>query len=192
MKPSLMAPKPEDHPRIRGEHPLAPQLRDVGPGSSPHTRGARADRLDGDGFRRIIPAYAGSTTSTPASPTPAPDHPRIRGEHAASLSFRRLAAGSAPHPRGARFLIRRQPATRRIIPAYAGSTRSWISQSRPGADHPRIRGEHVHIEAPRCPQMGSSPHTRGARHPPTRPSAGRGIIPAYAGSTPFCAGPSLR
>ena len=30
-------------------------------GSSPHTRGARADRLDRHRFGWIIPAYAGST-----------------------------------------------------------------------------------------------------------------------------------
>ena len=32
--------------------------------------------------------------------------------------------------------------------------------------------------------MGSSPHTRGARRRPARPSNPAGIIPAYAGSTP--------
>ena len=50
-------------------------------------------------------------------------------------------------------------------------------------DHPRIRGEHRRRPVADLPRGGSSPHTRGARHPgevrPKRP----GIIPAYAGST---------
>ena len=51
-------------------------------------------------------------------------------------------------------------------------------------DHPRIRGEHH--RPPQCdsPPRGSSPHTRGARSLSPRASQHRGIIPAYAGSTP--------
>ena len=51
----------EDHPRIRGEHPIGP--------------------VAGDGGVRIIPAYAGSTFSFPVPGAFLPDHPRIRGEH---------------------------------------------------------------------------------------------------------------
>ena len=55
--------KTADHPRIRGEHcwlmvPLSTHF-----GSSPHTRGARAGRRLALELRRIIPAYAGSTSS---------------------------------------------------------------------------------------------------------------------------------
>ena len=91
------------------------------------------------------------------------DHPRIRGEH----SRRR----------------RRHANRRRIIPAYAGSTCATRSSTRSRRDHPRIRGEHrgLRVDCPRF--VGSSPHTRGAlRRPQSRPR-GRGIIPAYAGST---------
>ena len=70
-----------DHPRIRGEH-----FREVGTlifdeGSSPHTRGARNGGGPLDGSYRIIPAYAGSTSASRPPRRPAPDHPRIRGEH---------------------------------------------------------------------------------------------------------------
>ena len=154
-----------DHPRIRGEHPGELHL---------------AVRADG-----IIPAYAGSTTSSPsrlstsrgssphtrgALPSASRhrarrrDHPRIRGEH-------RLRVGLRPGAIG-------------IIPAYAGST--WCDSS------------------PTWPSRGSSPHTRGAlsrtrRCPARRPDHPRirgehpcgqralareqRIIPAYAGST---------
>ena len=74
-------PRGRDHPRIRGEH-----FREVGTlifdeGSSPHTRGARNGGGPLDGSYRIIPAYAGSTSASRPPRRPAPDHPRIRGEH---------------------------------------------------------------------------------------------------------------
>ena len=50
-----------DHPRIRGEH-LARDVQVADePGSSPHTRGARASYRRWRSWPRIIPAYAGST-----------------------------------------------------------------------------------------------------------------------------------
>ena len=112
-----------DHPRIRGEHDDRFQALEVLAGSSPHTRGApaasstgastsrdhpriRGEHNDsgvlGDSVQGIIPAYAGSTSSsisaTAASKGSSPhtrgarahhkvnhhsprDHPRIRGEH---------------------------------------------------------------------------------------------------------------
>ncbi len=134
-------------------------------GSSPHTRGAPFDGL--------CPLQDGR------------DHPRIRGEHARSIS---AVNGRV-----------------RIIPAYAGSTANGrvraaeargssphtrgarLGEPRRGRDaedHPRIRGEHVwqHRRALLCNGIipayagsttplgatskwssGSSPHTRGAR-----------------------------
>ena len=92
------------------------------------------------------------------------DHPRVRGEHLRRESFELDGEG--------------------IIPAYAGSTRGVFHQRRrregssprtrgarspswtaaePRPDHPRVRGEH---KAPRQWRL-----------------RGRGIIPAYAGST---------
>ena len=114
-------------------------------GSSPHTRGAL-----------LTPSLSARS---------AQDHPRIRGEHSASVG------------RGCSIL--------RIIPAYAGSTgdRMQARGPHPGSsphtrgarsscrrprlplrDHPRIRGEHV---------VSQAPNLYGGR-----------IIPAYAGSTP--------
>ena len=51
----------------------------------------------------------------------------------------------------------------RIIPAYAGSTRVEVDLA--------------------LGEIGSSPHTRGARPGGRSLLLGRGIIPAYAGST---------
>ena len=72
-----------------------------------------------------------------------------------------------------------------IIPAYAGSTASWPETATRSPDHPRIRGEH-RCDISLWPMVsGSSPHTRGAPLAPSRLLVGRGIIPAYAGSTRF-------
>ena len=71
--------------------------------------------------------------------------------------------GSSPHTRGARGIGVSGALDRRIIPAYAGSTKISPAVRSDGADHPRIRGEH--------------PCGAGDRRIDSR------IIPAYAGST---------
>ena len=163
--PSRRTRKSRDHPRVCGEH--------------------RVLVLRKRPRRGIIPAYAGSTStsrpsmslvtgssprmrgalaSVPASNPCHWDHPRVCGEHA------RLPGG--PH------------GVEGIIPAYAGSTQSLCESStvivgssprmrgapRPGVklwtrnwDHPRVCGEHK-------PKLSC-------------PLLKLGIIPAYAGST---------
>ena len=152
-------------------------------GSSPHTRGARADSgslLLGGG---IIPAYAGSTRPDGCRRAGAADHPRIRGEHVISTIVRSPTTGSSPHTRGAPFPPRGSSWIWRIIPAYAGSTRLGSSRRRWRGDHPRIRGEHSSRKMTQASRAGSSPHTRGAPDSRTQASQAGGIIPAYAGST---------
>ena len=111
-----------DHPRIRGEHGNLEVVVYPVQGSSPHTRGARGVGSVVAARRRIIPAYAGSTTRAPSLPSSETDHPRIRGEHVVTEDDAGVESGSSPHTRGAPNppqLHRRHP---RIIPAYAGST----------------------------------------------------------------------
>ena len=52
-----------DHPRIRGEHVTQRGNFVLSSGSSPHTRGARPRPVGRRRRARIIPAYAGSTTT---------------------------------------------------------------------------------------------------------------------------------
>ena len=110
----------------------------------------------------IIPAYAGSTSCTRGAGCSSADHPRIRGEHVFAYPTSIQDGGSSPHTRGAPEEGSSCRGRTRIIPAYAGSTRSTGAGRLAGADHPRIRGEHlmgaVHAQA----KSGSSPHTRGA------------------------------
>ena len=152
-----------DHPRIRGEHLLA--------------EGGRYFR----GW--IIPAYAGSTSPRKTAPRGRGDHPRIRGEHPGVLRVAHFRSGSSPHTRGARGLRVQVPAARRIIPAYAGSTKIIIVEDLFSQDHPRIRGEHRHNSWTNPLARGSSPHTRGALWIETENYESVRIIPAYAGST---------
>ena len=111
-----------DHPRIRGEHTYMPEAGFPVVGSSPHTRGARAPRCQGPSLPRIIPAYAGSTSSELASSATMRDHPRIRGEHDKLETVDPIAMGSSPHTRGALETLNLTEDVVGIIPAYAGST----------------------------------------------------------------------
>ena len=137
-----------------------------------------------------IPAYAGSTSPAPAGQGPAPDHPRIRGEHRSTAGTTASRRGSSPHTRGALGILLAIFIQLGIIPAYAGSTQAPARIPHLVQDHPRIRGEHVPAVLPCCCGAGSSPHTRGARRRRRTTGISQRIIPAYAGSTPACPSPS--
>ena len=172
-----------DHPRIRGEHVESGPSRFFPAGSSPHTRGARPSTGRRASPSGIIPAYAGSTIWSPALTCWPTDHPRIRGEHRPGPGKFHLSGGSSPHTRGAPTYANPTGSPPRIIPAYAGSTRSGTRRLISRPDHPRIRGEHTYANMEQESILGSSPHTRGA-HPAALPGDQSGrIIPAYAGST---------
>ena len=172
-----------DHPRIRGEHVNGMCGFHSVSGSSPHTRGAQQSLQASRYRRRIIPAYAGSTSTAWTSLGPLGDHPRIRGEHDHSRFPLFPRVGSSPHTRGARRPARHPDPRRGIIPAYAGSTASSSGVSAIHVHHPRIRGEHRPCRIAGGGEGGSSPHTRGAQERGQPVSACAGIIPAYAGST---------
>ncbi len=70
-----------DHPRLRGEHELAPSDRVGHCGSSPPTRGALSVCPSRTVASGIIPAYAGSTSTSTSGSHRQTDHPRLRGEH---------------------------------------------------------------------------------------------------------------
>ena len=111
-----------DHPRVCGEHVLlAVKSGDV-TGSSPRMRGAHGTAIDGGYATGIIPAYAGSTIRMMASHSSAEDHPRVCGEHYIPESKGRPRVGSSPRMRGALMTCYGRWPSRRIIPAYAGST----------------------------------------------------------------------
>ena len=136
-------------------------------------------------MRRIIPAYAGSTSGkSTAHPSPA-DHPRIRGEHLRDTPTEDVNTGSSPHTRGAPDRGEARQSRNGIIPAYAGSTVASGSRSQPRADHPRIRGEHWLSAPSSARSAGSSPHTRGALlEIPAIPRIAAVIIPVFLYPSP--------
>ncbi len=157
-----------DHPRLRGEHTVSDRIVSTWVGSSPPTRGARAERVRRCPAGGIIPAYAGSTRPAFRADSIWSDHPRLRGEHERKASNPTGMSGSSPPTRGAREERPVDDEVDGIIPAYAGSTRAASV-------------------APRALD-GSSPPTRGALDGRRHGLGHRGIIPAYAGSTPKAGG----
>ena len=71
-------------------------------------------------------------------------------------------SGSSPHTRGALVQADHDLIAERIIPAYAGSTKTLDYGICHIGDHPRIRGEHKDAYRAIARAAGSSPHTRGA------------------------------
>ena len=73
----------------------------------------------------------------------------------------------------------------RIIPAYAGNTITMATNPMTARDHPRLRGEHETAPQNAMVATGSSPLTRGTLSLVFGIGDDGGIIPAYAGNTPF-------
>ena len=126
-------------------------------------RGKRDRRCRGRRGRRLIPARAGKTDSTPTRCCTTTAHPRACGENLQSPLLCSCPQGSSPRVRG-KLRPRRRPHRRgRLIPARAGKTsytRQAISRQRA---HPRACGE-------------NADGNRGAE-------GGVGLIPARAGKT---------
>ena len=171
------------HPRSRGENvSISMRTRPAG-GSSPLTRG-KQDRGRGSVRRRgLIPAHAGKTVRSGTRRRRAGAHPRSRGENDRHCLHAPPDAGSSPLTRGKRWMGERLDGPRGLIPAHAGKTTgAGTARGRAGA-HPRSRGEnHFYLPRPKRPR-GSSPLTRGKRHPLRPCLCHGGLIPAHAGKT---------
>ena len=113
-----------DHPRGCGEHRVRGDERMRWLGSSPRMRGAPLPPMGSQICGRIIPADAGSTTSSYGISNLRKDHPRGCGEHDDIPARLSNGEGSSPRMRGAlsSFILPRPVLG--IIPADAGSTRT--------------------------------------------------------------------
>ena len=112
-----------------------------------------------------------------------PDHPRLRGEHAADRKVHIQWGGSPPPARGARPVRRLHRAEQRITPACAGSTPPSGSATGSPPDHPRLRGEHSRSARSPGVRCGSPPPARGAPSQAAGQLSRVRITPACAGST---------
>jgi len=170
------------HPRARGERPASSVYTLVPPGSSPRTRGtlSRVGRLAVTA--RFIPAHAGNAFLAPQSCPAGPVHPRARGERIGNLSWRAQGIGSSPRTRGTHGARRVLPRVGRFIPAHAGNARRQPRRRGARSVHPRARGERLPGATEIVANTGSSPRTRGTRHPDLHPGQVRRFIPAHAGN----------
>ena len=134
----------------------------------------------------IIPAYAGNTQSNTMRGASVWDHPRVCGEHSASVVSLRGAWGSSPRMRGTRLRYLLVEFVEGIIPAYAGNTMTLPATASHQWDHPRVCGEHSRSCSAKVPRGGSSPRMRGTRNRCAYGVGRHGIIPAYAGNTRCC------
>ena len=114
--------KTEDHPRMRGEHSTAVYVFFITRGSSPHARGALVSKIQASVAIGIIPACAGSISSSLSVRRSPRDHPRMRGEHGDFDFAPQYQWGSSPHVRGAHVVTVELGLVHGIIPACAGST----------------------------------------------------------------------
>ena len=135
-----------DHPRVCGEHASHAANASKPGGSSPRMRGALF-LLEVDAHKAgIIPAYAGSTMRSSVWCAAIQDHPRVCGEHRKQYEQLPDGRGSSPRMRGAPHDEQWRVGIRRIIPAYAGSTRPCRPHRARDGDHPRVCGEHAPLQ----------------------------------------------
>ncbi len=175
------------HPRACGERAGPPERRSGPAGSSPRVRGALVPGAHDHSLTGLIPARAGSTTTTRSTTSAHGAHPRACGERWIAALAAVLTQGSSPRVRGALHEPFPDPLRFGLIPARAGSAQ-WGSSSTPriGA-HPRACGERAGVLQRVAHPQGSSPRVWGA---PVRAGADADrvrLIPARAGSAAISA-----
>ncbi len=171
------------YPRIRGGNSWrGPTKRGLW-GLSPHTRGKQPVSWWADYVAGPIPAYAGETFSGTSGVSHERAYPRIRGGNLPVQAKRKSAQGLSPHTRGKHTSAVLTDYKDGPIPAYAGETPRFTSNSKNERAYPRIRGGNSVDRASRTSEKGLSPHTRGKLFKIARDFKGAGPIPAYAGET---------
>ena len=171
------------HPRSRGENTKKADRSKIHRGSSPLTRGKRANLLRILSQSRLIPAHAGKTPRLLVSVRVRSAHPRSRGENGGGDVNPYEGSGSSPLTRGKLQVPPDFLWNSRLIPAHAGKTTSTTNPGTIPAAHPRSRGENFTDLIPALAGVGSSPLTRGKPAGRAAGQAVAGLIPAHAGKT---------
>ena len=171
------------HPRACGEQasPAPPFSRRSG--SSPRVRGTVAVTSPRRASYRFIPARAGNSRPSTASPRPAPVHPRACGEQGLPAQGVPFIGGSSPRVRGTDVFVEVVGRRDRFIPARAGNSPAVnVSPDRPPV-HPRACGEQASGDSRIGPTNGSSPRVRGTGLVCLHAVDYRRFIPARAGNS---------
>ena len=163
-------------------------------GSSPLARGKQTSGQHTFVTRRIIPACAGETPSSPTTPTGRWDHPRLRGGNASTSRATAWTRGSSPLARGKHIGKSMCNLYAGIIPACAGETGRQHLVLGTCEDHPRLRGGNFDCISRFSMPAGSSPLARGKPGVRVGYTGDVRIIPACAGETqqPAAAPPPRR
>ena len=110
------------HPRVGGEHSSACRKRSGSTGSSPRGRGTPGVAGRRSREFRFIPAWAGNTSPALQAAGNRAVHPRVGGEHPASMLPEPTLYGSSPRGRGTPAAARCGRISERFIPEWAGNT----------------------------------------------------------------------
>ena len=198
-----LIPRPQEHPRARGENKVQVVRRHAERGTSPRTRGKQTPSRVRERQQRNIPAHAGKTLAQGAGMISVGEHPRARGENTAQCppalaekgtsprtrgkqlvgGERRNRGGTSPRTRGKPPICSRVNGLVRNIPAHAGKTAGLSFFSSSSAEHPRARGENHRMVWTVDDLLGTSPRTRGKQPPTPHTPSPTGNIPAHAGKT---------
>ena len=171
------------HPRVCGENSRAALYPAMRVGSSPRVRGKPRRQHHHLPPRRLIPACAGKTASSPRIARPRRAHPRVCGENIFKWHRRSRRTGSSPRVRGKREQVPWPVPREGLIPACAGKTLAPAVGPGPHEAHPRVCGENGRPPRITAPHTGSSPRVRGKHRGRPRHRGQGGLIPACAGKT---------
>ena len=152
-------------------------------GSSPRGRGKLHAVPMSIPPARLIPAWAGKTSQCDTQHILTAAHPRVGGENAQATPRATTPSGSSPRGRGKLSQWPRSSGPQRLIPAWAGKTRTAGGQPCPSRAHPRVGGENQFTRCQLDKPRGSSPRGRGKPTWQTAPSGASRLIPAWAGKT---------
>ncbi len=153
------------HPRVGGENRSRALRRTHSRGSSPRGRGKQFHDLRHTGLTRLIPAWAGKTPASAPPMTAQGAHPRVGGENTPPAGALVCVTGSSPRGRGKRRDRHGGAGQRRLIPAWAGKTRTLRQAPPLRQAHPRVGGENRRERQTRSNCAGSSPRGRGKQGP---------------------------
>ena len=183
MKRFLSALVDAAHPRVGGENAEHRANSVDEPGSSPRGRGKHWSGVWEGIKQRLIPAWAGKTSTASCSSRARRAHPRVGGENAVLGLDQSLKYGSSPRGRGKLGNHARERSEAGLIPAWAGKTqcKSLIFCAR--SAHPRVGGENSRPISASATSCGSSPRGRGKRRAILLHGFDERLIPAWAGKT---------
>ena len=171
------------HPRVGGENGQGDGLSAVARGSSPRGRGKLVVVVLGVVEFRLIPAWAGKTTSSTPSRRRSRAHPRVGGENCSRACCMERLMGSSPRGRGKPLNFAGLDSSTRLIPAWAGKTKDGAGVTSTPRAHPRVGGENSRLSGDDRLRRGSSPRGRGKLLQGRACVRRSGLIPAWAGKT---------